>query len=725
MKRTDFNKPAGKTLGGEKEGGSRQVYAKTPAIQGLSGGVPTALDEACRVNEAQMHRQIEFRAAIEALDGEKYPTLETLLTFCFAKGKLVTLQSAELMRIFTAFRLQNAYEDMIRLVEECKNPEFTDAQIVREFYAVACNQTGRYDKAIDIAESLLARGVANGEIYGTIGRAWREKFKQEPLQAEGRLSNQARHCLHQSLEAYEKGFLTTFEFYPGINAAYCYLLLGDYAHAKSTARLVQLACLRDGARETMDHYCAGTLLLSSCIAGRDAKEIDQAIRQFLTLELMRKERLSHMIGTLTLVRESFAKLCHDTSAFDTAIDQINFTLQHCGQETFNFNAPPPPKKTIADSLCAASSSYRGLASNFLGGHYVQGNFMLGGQLPDHYLTRADWQQFNALLDAPLSSLLGEDNDIPAATLNHIDDTAELLCALDKVVRRAFGTDEDQLENMMSDGHVRYDATVKALIALAGGLSTIDSRTNISVIMGLGLGDCRQHAQAKQILFDAWQHRRMNASLARAYHALGNDDAPGYEAGIHDFKSIDSVELRVVDAFVHASVKTGDNNAPLYDAQGRLIANEDGVMRQVECHTLNILLRKDAKNKIIDIEFADSFYASFYSWNSKKFKLEDLHIDASGNLIMPAGQAKILDEKTGLSCFIPVELRAAEYSGKPAQVSRDEHGRLLLLGLAVEEGFNLAQKLSQPRKERMKAFESIRRWHAEVQRKRKSPDAPAL
>src|SRR3989304_7342190 len=139
---------------------------KTFRFAGLSPE-ESDLDLAREQNAAQSKRSFEFRAEFARLSGDDKPGVEAIRKFAFEDRKLDDFQSAELMRIFTAFRSQRSFDDMIRMFEESANQDFTGSQIVQEFYAVACNATGHYQKTIQVAESLLRQGCAHGEGYGS------------------------------------------------------------------------------------------------------------------------------------------------------------------------------------------------------------------------------------------------------------------------------------------------------------------------------------------------------------------------------------------------------------------------------------------------------------------------------------------------------------------------------------------------------------------------------
>lgn len=215
-------------------------------------------------NITEMEKRAEFRARFSMLEKDEKGniTREALEAFAFQDNAPLSFSAPELMQIFTAFRAQKSFDNMISLVDLCGNAAFSSSEIVQEFYIVACNQMNRFDDCIRHGESLLESGHANGEIYGALGKAYLKKH--DVAKAAGK-TEEAQLFLEKSKNAYEQGFLHSFEYYPGINTAYRMLDLGEFDQAVSVARMVHASCQRDGGRESMDYWCAATMMEALCI----------------------------------------------------------------------------------------------------------------------------------------------------------------------------------------------------------------------------------------------------------------------------------------------------------------------------------------------------------------------------------------------------------------------------------------------------------------------------
>lgn len=675
---------------------------KTPIFAGIFD--KSDFLDAKKDNAAQASRRKDFNKAWSALDNEGgIPTAEALKKFVFEDNKPDDFQSAELMRIFTGLRRHKNWHDMLRLVEESANDKFTKAEIVREFSAVACNMTEQFDRTLDICEALIADGIENGEVYGAMGKAYLKKGD-----------------LAQSSEYYEKGFLIDFETYPGINVAYREIEMGNIEKAQKIAQILQLASLRDGVRETRDYWGLAIEVESAAMAGAGEERINHIMQRMgvLTSGEIEPWMLDSSLDALKRVRPHYDDNNVVAQSFDYTIKQLE-RLKH--KVNFKLQADPevdepPLVANVSQTLHDISFNYRGLASNFIGQHFISGNFGFGGQLPDHSLTRSDYKQFKALLDAPLVSVLGagRSHNLPES-LGKINDTQTFLKVTDMIVRETYGTERDELENLMSDGHARYDEAVHALLEVSGidddgnERNMSDSRTNISVIMGVGLGDCRHHAQAKQLLFDVWQKRQMNSHLNDAYDALKAGNTQAYETAVEAFKAVERQELRTFDVVVRAPIKVNGSYSIVYNASGLPIMEQGSQMNVVEEHTMTMLLEHDKNRDISSVKLADSFYQEHYDWGTGDIDVDDIVLNERGELEIPGKTVKAFDPETGSEIEILVELTPTVYSGKRDQASGDEHGELLLMGIPVPDDFDLVDALKANRGVGNQRIAEMREW----------------
>lgn len=582
--------------------------------------------------------------------------------------------------------------------------------------------TEQYDRTLQICQKLLDDGLGNGEVYGAMGKAWLQKGD-----------------LEKSSHYYEQGFLCDFETYPGINVAYREIERGNPDKARDIAKILQMASLRDGVHDTKDYWVLAIEFESAAIRETGKAEIDEIYGRIekLSGDGLEPWMLESSMNAMKRIQKHYVAAGQPSESFAYAIQKLEggFTKLSFGQAVRPDAAAPQRQPDVSHALREMSFSYRGLASNFTGQHFVSGNYRFGGQLPDHSLTRTDWQQFQDLLKQPLSALTGD--PAQTKTLGEITDTEKFLRASDAVVRRAFSTDRNDLENITSEGHSRYDESVYALLKLSGidgdsaDRKLSDSRTNIAVIMGLGLGDCRHHAQAKQLLFDVWQKQQMNDVLRGAYQALQHGDDSSFAKKIEEFRAIESQELRTFDVVVAAPIKINGLYSPVTDASGLPVADEEGAMNVVEQHTMTMLLQSGPDHKVETVRFADSFYQNHYPWGEGVVSTADMIFNHEGALSIPGKTVNVSDSLTGKPIHVPVELTPTRYAGKKDNPSGDEHGKLLLLGLPVEEGFDLSAKLQQSPQERGARIEDMRRWYVasgdipEVLQQRFKSSAPVL
>lgn len=692
---------------------------RTPEFSGIFDD--TEFDQSKDENAQQALRRILFRRELDSLGIEgAAPSSEALRKYVFEDNKPSDFQTAELTKIFTSFRRHKSWDDMLRLVAESSDPDFTGAAIVREFSAVACNMTGQYDRTLQICQKLLDDGLGNGEVYGAMGKAWLQKGD-----------------LEKSSHYYEQGFLCDFETYPGINVAYREIERGNTEKARDIAKILQMASLRDGVHDTKDYWVLAVEFEGAAIRGAENAEIDEIYSRIekLSGDGLEPWMLESSMNAMKRIQNNYIAAGQPSESFAYAIHKLEggFAKMSFGQAANPAAAVPPGAPDISHALREMSFSYRGLASNFVGQHFVSGNHRFGGQLPDHSLTRTDWQQFQNLLDLPLSVLTND--AAQTKTLGEITDTEEFLRATDAIVRHAFSTDRNDLENITSEGHSRYDESVHALLKLSGinddsaDRKFADSRTNIAVIMGLGLGDCRHHAQAKQLLFDVWQKQQMNDILRDAYQALQRGNEALFAHKIEKFHHLASQELRTFDVVVSAPIKINGLYSPVTDQSGLPVASDEGAMNVVEQHTMTMLLQSGRDHKVESVRFADSFYQNHYPWGDGVISVADISFNHEGALSLPGKTVKVHDPQTGKPVHVPVELTPTCYAGKKDNPTGDEHGKLLLLGLPVDDGFDLAAKLQLSPEQRCARIEGMRRWYVEsgevpeVLQQRFKPTAP--
>lgn len=632
--------------------------------------------------------------------------------------------------------------DYTRQFIEVAPEEFRALPIVSERYLVALNKTGAPNLAIEVANNLHASGHENGETWAQMGKAYRLKYEtaeqylnqlsaqpsdsqktnsaklayEQLFTEEERTSNidllttQIQQTKVKCRESYTKGFEHSYDHYPGINAAFEALKAGDYEDAKILAQLTYKSCHADGGRKAKDFWCSVTMVQAACLLGTPEEELKELLHA-----TVRKDapawQIQTTISAIREVKTGFEKLGLDPSAIEQTITALELVKQGNIQqaETVIFD------ETIDDTINKYTFTFR-KPSYFVGGHILGGNYNYGGSLNDHTITRTDLEMLRSLFDVPLSEMipankLNGQNDF--STLGEINDPKEFLKVTDQFIRHHFGNEEQSLEIIDSSGHKKFDKTVEAQSALNGMTERngVDSRTNISVALAFGLGDCRLHAYTKQALFDIWQRQKMTSCMQKAYRAGKNKDFASYEQAIKDFDAIEKIELVTFDAVIQAPIEIRAKYRPVRNERDELVMSDS--LNVVEDHTMNLLLTRDADGRIEKVELADSFYHQEYGFASGEVPLDSISVtstqspNSSKNILgieFPAGTLKVAGGE------VAVTLRNTNYGGDRTIIAKDEYGDLRHYGHHIDLTPENLREMLQKRAGVRKYLEGIREWH---------------
>ena len=689
------------------------------------------------------------------------------------------LDSSQIMALFSAYRDLAAFDKMISLYKSADNEDFKEAPMVCEQLAVAYRKVPRgkpaggeqtnserladkmwdYHLSMDICLKLIDEGYGNGVAYENIGRCLRyiaDKTEMADKTAEGK---RKKELMTDSVARLESGFMTTLESSVGIQAVHGNIMLGKTDRARETAKVVYLAALRDGAEESNDYFCVSAALQAACIAGEDEKVInhlynrlENSIRYQWELDDIARDmdRISKSMPS-----EHVAAVCRRLEGLkESAVPQEDKTGRKTDVVVFKHELNKDRYMTEDPKLQAVrdhSYSYRGCGSAFRGTNRVSGNMALGGQLPDHTVSRKDLRLFTGLVKMTPAELgIKFDKEIHGADmaqlmltpLTEIENPEWFMCVADRFIRQTFTTEnfagsnlhmEDNALSKNENGESVYDATVKSILHACGkefgsteteeekdgqtihhvhkkGHSADDTRTNISAIFALGMGDCRHHAQVKQIMFDMWQKQKMNSCLSDMYYAAWQGksvETKGPQA--KKFFDILDTELRTADVEVRMPVlmkqtekkkwisdtayvieKDKDGKPVMVDqlyapemADGKYCVDTTQEMHNLEEHTLCWLIKKNRSGELTEFGLRDAFYQDkHYDWGYRNVYVPEIKV-VDGKPEIPAGY--ISAEKSSTEKPIPVYQRPAGYnSGKRDTVVSDSIGRdVCLVGVRLD------------------------------------------
>ena len=94
--------------------------------------------------------------------------------------------------------------------------------------AIALNRLNQPEKSLDIILRIINKGKKDGETMGILGRTFKDLYKK----------SKNTDLLRKSAEAYFSGYINTRAYYPAINAASLFYVLGDKAKADQIAKEV-------------------------------------------------------------------------------------------------------------------------------------------------------------------------------------------------------------------------------------------------------------------------------------------------------------------------------------------------------------------------------------------------------------------------------------------------------------------------------------------------------
>ena len=720
---------------------SKEVRTRQDSLYHIFKSEPETFDWelVATENKAAAEREQGFDIAIDGLlkkHSTKEARLGALRKFAFELHPPQTLRPSELMRVLNAFKDNDSFEDVAQLYENAKDKRFTQAPLVQEFYAVALNKTNRTEESIGICEKLIESGNGNGEVYGALGKAHKIRFeaskkllalKQDPRaqpeelakaqstytslfphDAEMRdVESNYQRSYEKSFGAYEKGYLCDFEYYPGINAVYLAMEAGPEWEKKAErmAKLVRWSALNDGGVESDDYWCAVTMLESALIL----KDSSADIEKMLNTVLLRATKSWEVDTTLEHLNKLYEKRAGKDSEHSGSktkdehnhIEQLGRTIAALSKRLDEIDkgvvtkeppreAPRDHRNAITKKIDEASFTYQGLTSNF-----ISGNFNFEGQLHDRAVNRTDVKIF--------------DNLLKFLKLDEVSDISKFNEIVDTFIRGNYGT--SSLEDLVGPAHHIYDETVKKFIEWSGITTkkNADSRTNISVDLITGVGDCRHHADSKQMFYDRWQRSRVNRILREQYFSLLNNedkDGKALEDSIRQVKDIRKTEMRTFHVVVSGPVDTAGLNSPLRTPRGNL-KKRFGSDKPVENHTMTMLIERKDNGNIRNVKLADSFYQEAYPFHRGRLNPGDV-LSKRGFKLSVAGEGLF-----GRSVRIPMRLSFASYSKKTDRPDTKYYGDLLFRGRPIEGNAPVEQIFSQQGQEKIHQHISRFRQYAGI------------
>lgn len=559
--------------GGSTLGPDRLISLRASPIRDVFRGLSFPLDAGTRTTirlhaAAQARLEASLRAALAA------PDRTAALVALEARLELHEAPDNVLMGMLTAHREDEQWASVVKLYEAAPDG-FRALLVARREYALALNQLGRTRESRDVLKAMVAEGDTSSVTLGLQGRVLKDRFDRAKAEGDPR----APQFLDGAIRAYRGGLRADpAEHYPGVALPPLLLELGTPA-AKKEARAVAEVLLYNAERRASFgeqlYWDAATALEASAVLGdgeRLSRWLDASMRAAAEpwMRVSTAKNLERLVRVLGQDAPDELRAAAQTLRDNGAVP----VRRARGSRPASVARPEAPEERERVLAALLEKSYR------VGGRspkWLSGNYAYAGIAHDVRVTPSDVTYFDRVMRA--------------AALDQVKDPLAASAAMDTLIRDHFGT--DALEDLQSPEHQYYDRVMPGLARLMAATRE-NSQTNVSADWINGLADCRQHAPAKLMLWQAWKRAQTNELLTGMLRALERGDRPRADELRGRLDALTPWELRIVDA--------------------EIVDRSTGAIR--EEHTLTVLVQRgrDAAGTLAyaeQVRLADSFYQHVY------------------------------------------------------------------------------------------------------------------
>ena len=443
----------------------------------------------------------------------------------------------------------------------------------------------------------------------------------------------------------------------------------DHGHPKRAAQVAKVV-LAGSLRQSQDDVRGHQARLEVALLTNDVETTADALPETLG-RLRSQEEVNGLMENISRIKLRQASEGEESYLVDFAQpiienssrrDSVNEQYQRAGAALTNLMNTDGSRQTShwqTGRLKNNTFHFRDINSRFVGG-----NISFGGAVLDITVNQTDIDLARRLLKG-----------LGAGKAENFDQWHRLV---DPFLQRQFSLQNESgnrpLEDLKSPDHHILDDFRQDLKRLAAVEDSGSSQTNLMVEVLMGRGDCRHVAYSKQLLYDVWKGDLQNRLLSDSVQAAEADKFELSNERLQQAMRLEQQQLVTAAMEIHAPIAThnGEKYAILKDDHGR---PHPGTTKEVESHTLNLLLEFDQDQKLLPdgITAKDSFYKEAYPLGNAK-----LH-DSPQGFRTSAG---IMGVNNSLGENIPFFMTFSHYSGNAPKENAEECGLTLLGGLPV-------------------------------------------
>ncbi len=614
---------------------------------------PQTLHHVKRLSLMQARLEAGLKVALESPD-----KLDALRKY----QRSIDLEHASdsvLMGLIEGYREVEAWKDLISLWGEAPL-SFKRYPLAQQELARALAMDGQEGRAMLLLEAVVQEQGSSPELLGLLGRMGKIRYDRA---LEQNKSAVAENCLDSAIMYYRKAYRGNLsELYPAVALPVLLETAGDPDSLREAQKIGHDVLLNAARRSSFGerHYWDAATALEMSAVIRDWPTAKVWLERTTTWDSeswMRRSTLQNL-ERLRDVRSGRGEDVTELGRIVEALEKRSTLVLSPSVRQETRKDVLPAMHPVRGSASAASfdpeatfrtNERRGLAellavSYRFGGKtakWLAGNYKYEGIAHDVRVTPADVIYFDRVMKA--------------AGLHLIKSPFQASKAMDELIRGHYST--AKMENISGEEHRRFDRVMPGLKRLMAATRD-NSQTNVSADWINRLGDCRQHAPAKLLLWEAWKKHQVNALLEQLATPKpgASPETQAHYAELLQKRlwSLNSYEIRILDA--------------------EIVNAESG--EKLEEHTMTLLLKRrtpdNATEEMTDLDavhLADSFY-------------QNVHALGSGRVTPTVRDGKLWIDVPGRSeDGTKIALRPAVYSFDRAVPSFD-FGQLQFRGVQV-------------------------------------------